>query len=203
MGVRSIDEHGLGLSWVAADALYRGCHALADGGRVWLVEPVDAGDALERARALGDPVAVLQLYGNHGRDCAAVAQRLGVPHLKVPAALPETPFSVLPLHWGRLWREVALWWPERTALVVPESIGTSPLFAVGEGPAGMHPLRRLSPPWSLRAFLPEHLLVGHGAPLHGGDAGGGLIDALERARSDIPRVFVRAGSLMRGMLSRR
>src|SRR5262249_55365220 len=50
MDVSWHDEHALGLSWGEGDGMRRASHALADGGRVWLVDPVDAGDALERAR---------------------------------------------------------------------------------------------------------------------------------------------------------
>jgi hypothetical protein len=195
-------QHDLGASWVVDELIHRASHALVDEGRVWIVDPVDAGDALERVRALGEPVAVLQLLNRHNRDGAAVAKRLGVPHLKVPAVLPDTPFSVLNLDWGPGWKEVALWWPDRAALAVPESLGTAPLFAVGPGPVGVHPIRRISPPTALRSFVPEHLLVGHGPPVHGSDAAGGLIDALAHSRRDIPRVFLKAGSMMRGMLSR-
>jgi hypothetical protein len=195
-------QHDLGLSWFETGGIFRASHALVDGGRVWIVDPVDTGDALERARALGEPVAVLQLLDRHNRDSAAVARRLGVPHLKVPRVLPDTPFSVLDLDWGPLWKEVALWWPDRSALVVPESLGTAPMFAVGQAPVGVHPVRRVAPPSSLRSFAPEHLLAGHGPPVHGGDAGGGVIDALARSRSDIPRVFVRAATEMRSMLRR-
>src|SRR3954471_11086044 len=195
-------EHDCGLSWEAGDGISRASHALVDGGRVWIVDPVDAGDAVERARGLGEPAAVLQLLNRHNRDGAAVARRLGVPHLKVPRVLPHTPFSVLGLDWGPLWKEVALWWPDRSALVVPESLGTAPMFAVGKAPVGVHPVRRVAPPTSLRSFAPEHLLVGHGPPVHGGDAGGGVIDALARSRSDIPRVFVRGATEIRGIFSR-
>ena len=195
-------QHDLGASWVVDELIHRASHALVDEGRVWIIDPVDAGDALEQARALGEPVAVLQLLNRHNRDSAAVAQRLGVPRLKVPAVLPDTPFSVLNLDWGPGWKEVALWWPDRRALVVPESLGTAPLFAVGPGPVGVHPVRRIAPPHSLRPFVPEHLLVGHGPPVHGQDAAGGVIDALDRGRSDIPRVFLKAGSMVRGIFSR-
>ena len=197
-----LEEHDLGASWVVGDVLFKASHALVDDGRVWIVDPVDAGDALERVRALGEPVAVLQLLDRHNRDSAAVAQRLGVPHLKVPDVLPDTPFSVLKLDFGRGWRERALWWPEREALVVPESIGTAPLFAVGRGPAGVHPVRRLSPPGALRAFLPRELLVGHGPPLHGSDAAGGLVDALEHSRSDLPRLALKIPAMVRGIFGR-
>jgi hypothetical protein len=194
-------QHDIGLSWVEDAGIFRASHALVDDGRVWIVDPVDAGDALERARGLGEPVAVLQLLDRHNRDSAAVARKLGVPHLKVPDALPDTPFQVHNLDWGRLWKERVLWWPDRAALVVPESVGTAPLFAVGDAPVGVHPVRRVSPPGRLRVYEPRHLLVGHGPPVHGADAAR-LAEALAHGRSDIPRVFLRAGSMIRSMFSR-
>ena len=63
-------------------------------------------------------------------------------------------------------------------------------------------MRRIAPPTALRSFQPEHLLVGHGAPLHGGDAGGGLIDALNRSRSDMPRLLLKTPAMVRGILGR-
>jgi hypothetical protein len=194
------ERHDAGASWQAGDMLFRTAHALVDDGRVWMVDPVDAGDAVARAAALGEPAGVLQLLDRHNRDSAAVAQRLGVPHHKVPDVLPDTPFSLLKLDFGRGWRERALWWPQRRVLVVPESIGTAPAFAVGRGPAGVHPMRRLAPPAALRGFLPEHLLVGHGAPLHRGDAAGGLIDALQRSRSDLPQLVLKLPAIVRSTL---
>jgi hypothetical protein len=52
---------------------------------VWLVDPVDVPEAIERARSLGEPAAVLQLLDRHGRGCAAVAERLGVAEALVTA----------------------------------------------------------------------------------------------------------------------
>jgi hypothetical protein len=196
------EAHDAGASWVVDDMLGRASHALVEDGRVWIVDPVDAGDALERVRALGEPAGVLQLLDRHNRDSAAVAQRLGVPHHKVPDVLPETPFSLLRLDFGPAWHERALWWPERKVLAVPESIGTAPVFAVGRGPAGVHPMRRLAPPGALRPFVPEHLLVGHGGPLHGADAAAGLLDALDRSRSDMPRLLLKAPAMVRGIFGR-
>jgi hypothetical protein len=54
----------------------------------------------------------------------------------------------------------------------------------------------------LRPFVPEHLLVGHGAPLHGPDAAGGLIDALARSRADMARLLLTGPATIRGMLGR-
>jgi hypothetical protein len=196
-----VTEHALGVTWVVQDPLLRAAHALAADGRVWFVDAVDAPEAIERALALGEPAAVLQLFMAHPRDCAALARRLAVPHLTMPDVLPESPFSVLHLDLGP-WKERALWWPERRGLVVPEAIGTAEHYAVGRGPAGIHPLRRPLPPKNLRAFLPEHLLVGHGAPVHGGEAAAALLSAIDNSLRDLPRFGLRLPAMMRGMRAR-
>lgn len=184
-------RHDLGLSWVVSEPLERASHALADGGRVWFVDPVDDPGALEAAAELGEPAGVLQLLDRHGRDGAALAERFGIPLLRVPDAVPGSPFEVVPSGvWLPRWSEVALWWPDRRALVVAEVLGTSPHYTLGAGTAGIHALLRASPPGRLRSYPAEHLLVGHGAPLHGP----GVADAIERAfahsRRDMPRMLL-------------
>src|SRR3954451_3158187 len=201
MALRELAEHSLGLTWVVDDPLLRASHALVHEGRVWLVDPVDAPEALERGAALGEPAGVLQLFVGHPRDGAEVARRLGVPFLVMPDVLPDSPFSVLDLDLGP-WKERALWWPETKGLVVAESIGTADHYAVGRGPAGTHVVRRLFPPNRLKPFLPEHLLVGHGVPLHGGEAAAGLLDAINRSRRDLPRLVLNAPKMVHGMRSR-
>jgi hypothetical protein len=203
MPVRTFDEHALGLSWVADDYLSRAAHALVHDGKVWFVDPFDADDAIERGAGLGESVGVVQLYFDHNRDSEAVAQRLGVPRHRLPETIPGAPFSIVPLSFGPVWKEVALWLPEERGLVVGESVGTGHLYRLGPGPAGVHAIRRMFPPTALRGYQPEHLLVGHGAPLHGGDATAGLIDALSRSRRDIPRMALRPRDFIRGAMSRR
>ncbi len=201
MRLGELAEHPLGLTWVVDDPLLRASHALVHEGRVWFVDPVDAPEAMERAAALGEPAGVLQLFVAHPRDGAAIAQRLNIPHLVLPDVLPDTPFSVIDLDLGP-WKERALWWPETNGLVIAESIGTATHYAVGNGPAGTHFLRRLLPPTRLKPFLPEHLLVGHGKPIHGGDAAAALLDALNRSRRELPLFVLHAPRLMRGMKAR-
>ena len=85
------------------------------------------------------------------------------------------------------WKERALWWPEPRGLIVA---------GVDRHRAGATPsarARRACTPCAARCrrtqlqpFLPEHLLVGHGAPLHGSEAAAALLDALDRSRRDIP-----------------
>jgi len=182
-----LEESPVGLTWTIDEPLARSAHALADGGYVWLIDPVDEPAAVERALALGRPAGVLQLLDRHNRDCAALADRLGVPHLRVPAVAPETPFAVVPVVGLSFWREIALWWPAQRALVVAEAVGTSPAYAPAGMGAGISLGLRLWPPRRLGAFEPEHLLVGHGPALHGPRATAALHEALGRALRDLPR----------------
>ncbi|MCZ4491446.1 MAG: hypothetical protein QOH30_1936 [Baekduia sp.] len=192
-----IHEHALGLTWVMDDAMQRASHALVDDlGRVWLVDPVDDPEAMERVAALGEPAGVIQLLDRHNRDCAAVAPRLGVPHFKVPAALPEAPFTPQRVVQNRLWQEVALWWPARRALVVAEALGTAPAFAVGSGPVGVHPVLRLRPPHQLKQLAAEHLLVGHGPPVHGPETADAIAEAIDHSWRDTPRLLLKLPSLI-------
>jgi hypothetical protein len=202
MRLRELAEHPLGVTWVVDDPLLRASHALVDEGRVWFVDPVDAPEALERAAALGEPAGVLQLFVAHARDGAEIAARLDVPFHVLPDVLRDSPFSVLNLDVGP-WKERALWWPGPRGLVVGESIGTATHYALGPGPAGVHFLRRPVPPTRLKPFLPEHLLVGHGEPVHGGNAAAALLDALNRSRRDIPAFLWKGPGLLRGMQGRR
>jgi hypothetical protein len=195
--IAAYDEYPFGFTWVIDEAMARASHAIADGGRVWLIDPVDTGDAIERARALGEPAAVLQLLDRHNRDCAAVAGRLGIPHLTVPDAIPDSPFEVIKMADGRFWRERALWWPAQRALVVAEALGTNAMITGGAAPVGVHMMLRLTPPKRLRAFAPEHLLVGHGAGVHGPSTPAAIDEALSRSLRDLPRVLVKLPSSMR------
>src|SRR5688500_6585370 len=145
----------------------RSSHALVDEGRVWLVDPVDIPEATERALGLGEPAGVLQLLDRHPRDCAALAERLGVPHLRLPDAVPDSPFEVITVVDLPKWREKALWWPALEALVVAEAVGAGPMFG---DPAGIHVFLRLKPPGVLRDHDPAHLLFGHGTGVHGAAA---------------------------------
>ncbi len=181
----TFDEFEFGFSWVLDERMQRTSHALVDRGRVWLIDPVDVPEAIERATALGTPTAVLQLLDRHNRDCAALAARFDVPHLEVPDVVPDSPFEALPAVRVPRWRETALWWPERRTLVVTEVVGTNDYYAVGPGPVGVHPFLRAWPPSSLRGMRPEHLLTGHGAGVHGPEAAPALERAFSRSRHDL------------------
>jgi hypothetical protein len=205
MSIELCDDRGAaGFSWIVDEPATRTSHALADGRRVWLVDPVRDPAALARASALGAPAAVVQLLDRHNRDCASIAAELRVPHLVAPDAVPDSPFEAIPLRRSRLWRETALWWPAMRTLVVPESIGTNAFFRSGSDAAGVHLLLRLSPPRAALGRLePEHLLVGHGRGVHGGAATTALRDALDHSRRGLPRLLLRASGLALDAFRRR
>jgi hypothetical protein len=192
-----IHEHELGLSWVMDDAMQRGSHALLDDGKVWLIDPVEDEEALARAAALGPPAGVIQLLDRHNRDCATLATRLGVEHLRVPDLVPGAPFETRRVAGNRLWKEVALWWPQKRALIVAEALGTNSAFAVGDGPVGVHPMLRLLPPNGLKGYDAEHLLVGHGPPVHGATLGADVDRAIGRARHDLPKLVLKLPGLIK------
>lgn len=192
-----VEEHALGLTWVVAEPMERAFHALVDGGQMWLVDPLD-GPEIEDAMALGEPAGVLQLLDRHNRDCAEIAARLGVPHLKVPDAVPGSPFEAIPAVRIPRWQETALWWPARKALVVAEVLAANPMHTGGEQRVGMHLFLRPWPPSSLRGYRPEHLLLGHGKSVHGPEAAAAVETAYARARRDLPRVLWGLPGAVRG-----
>ena len=191
MADATIREHPLGLTWTIDEPMRRSSHALADSGRVWLIDPVDDPEAIERAAALGEIAGVVQLLDRHTRDCKSLATRFGVPHEQPGSGIrlehsPLRPFSVVSVP---IWREWALWWARHRALIVSEAIGTAPYYTAGRSAAGVHLFLRLKPPRVLRDYQPEHLLVGHGPPLHGPGTAAALSEALGRSRRDLPRVL--------------
>jgi hypothetical protein len=187
-GARFVDEIGFAFGWIAPEPRFmqRASHAVTSHGRVWIIDPVADERAVERARELGDPAAVVQLLDRHDRDCRAVAERLGVPHYEVPGRPPSgAPFEVLPLLRRRWWREVALWYPEQRALVCADAVGTAPYYRAPGERLGVSPLLRLTPPRRLLDLEPEHVLVGHGEGIHA-EATETLREAVRSARRHAP-----------------
>jgi hypothetical protein len=195
MGV-SLLRHALGVTWVEQNAMARAAHALVDDRRVWFIDPYDSEEAMAAAMELGTVAGVVQLLDRHNRDCKTIAQRLGVPLLRLPAEAAPTPFTPIPIISNRAWHEVALWWVDERALVVAEAVGTGPLFALGRR-AGVHPMLRLIPPREqLSSYQPQRLFVGHGEPIEAG-ADAALREALAHSRSDIPQLLLSVPKLLR------
>jgi len=196
--MRFVDDIGFAIGWIASKPKFmqRTSHAVATGGRVWVIDPVDDDEALQRVRALGDPTAVVQLLDRHGRDCSRVAQRLGVPHHVVPeVAPPGAPFEVVRVLGWKVWHEVALWFPEHRTLVCADVLGTVPYFRAPAERLGVSPLLRFVPPRVLLQYEPEHVLVGHGEGVHE-DAAAAVRDAVLHARRRTPSWFVAAARSM-------
>jgi hypothetical protein len=176
--VRFVDETEFGIGWIAAEPafLQRCSHAVAADGGVWVFDPVAGDGVVERIRALGEPAGVVVLFGRHERDSARVARELGVRRFTPSAPPPlDAPFQLVRIGRG----ELAAWFPEHRALVVSEALGTVQYMRAPGEQLGLHPFRRLVPPRRLNAFDPEHLLVGHGAGLHGPEAAAALHDVLD------------------------
>ena len=188
------DQNDFGFGWIALEPalLQRASHALASGGRFWLVDPVVVPGLEVRLLELGEPAGVIQLVDRHPRDCAHLAERLQVPHHRLPfGGVPGSPFEVRKILSVPGWREVALWWDDERVLVCTEALGTVPYFRAGDEPLGVHPFLRLYQPRGLRdmarCLAPAHVLVGHGEGIHGAGAAAALRRAVQGARRAAPR----------------
>ena len=193
MAEPKFETHELGISWLpdAGETMQRACHVLRLGGGVWVVDPVDVAGLDERIADVGDPTGVVQLLDRHDRDCAAIAERLAVPHHRLPLdGIDGAPFEAVSLIRNRLWNEVALWAASERALVVPEAVGTAPYFRAGDERVGIHPMLRGLPPRKLAAYDPVHLLTGHGTGMHGPETTDALRDALDGSRRRIPKAIL-------------
>jgi len=175
---------------VLDERLERCSHALRAEGRVWIVDPVDAHGVEERIRGLGEPAGVIQLLDRHRRDSAALAARLDVPiHVTPFQGVPGAPFDPVLVARHRLWREVALWWPEEQALLCGDALGTAAYYLAGRERLAVHPFLRLVPPRALARFAPRHVLCGHGEGVHGEEAASALDEALATARRRLPALW--------------
>jgi hypothetical protein len=186
--VEAVDESHAGFGWIADEFMERCSHALVAGGRVWVIDPLDADGIEERIRAAGTPAGVIQLLDRHERQCVALANRLGVPHHVVPQA-PVEPFEFLTIRMSHGWREVALWWRDERVLVCADALGTARYFRAGRERLAVHPLLRLRPPRV--SVQPEVILCGHGPGVFT-DAGAALREALSTSRRRIPRQIATA-----------
>ncbi|MFB6137279.1 MAG: hypothetical protein ABEJ42_02915 [Halobacteriaceae archaeon] len=208
-----VDEFDGGAGWVADPdgAMRRTSHLLVDDGGVWVVEPVDAPGLDDLLEEYGPVLGVVVLLDRHARDSAAVAARHGVAvHRPVGVTrafdAPTTPLL------GELgdsgyrvgtavdlpgWHESVLW--DGETLVVPEAVGTTDVFTVGDEVLGVQPVIRLLPPRRLLAYGPDRVLCGHGAGVFA-DATAALEDAVLSARRTAPRALAGLARAMLGSL---
>ncbi len=182
------------LSWEhpSPQFMRRAGHAVVVDDGVWLIDPPALDELDARLEELGAPVAgVLQLLDRHPRDCAALAAKYGVPLLVTPFDGGVEGMEMFPVVRLPVWKEVGVWIPSLKALIVPESLsGAQDFIAPGEG-VGVHPMRRLLPPTGVRTFSTEHLLMGHGAAVHGKAAvSKALANAFAGSRRRIPQLVV-------------
>jgi hypothetical protein len=184
---------GIGFGWIAPTPrlVQRTSHAILSGGGVWLTDPVYDPAMLERARNLGPAAGVVQQLHRHPRDCARVADELGVPLHVLPRRAPDdAPFTVLPVIDSRAgrWHEIALWFPREQLVCVAEAVGGAPHFRAPGEELGPHPLLRLfHPPRALIGLDAEHVVCGHGAGVHRRDAGARMGEAIRASRRRTPR----------------
>jgi hypothetical protein len=189
--VRFCDELEGVFGWVVDEFMERCSHALVTNGRVWLIDPLAADGVEERVRSAGEPAGVIQLIDRHNRDCAEVAERLGVPCHVVPLD-PVGPFTFVSIRSGRTWKEVALWWPARRVLACGDALGTAPYYRSRADRLAVHPFLRLRPPRrQLQGLAPATILCGHGECVADG-AAEALREALRTARWRIPGQFANA-----------
>jgi hypothetical protein len=189
------DEFEGGFGWSEPGFLARTSHALEVGGAVLVFDPLDVPGIDERIRVLGEPRAVVQLLDRHERDSVVIAERLGVPRLRMDLGEFGASGRLLRIAWKRVWKEVAFWEPERRVLVLGDALGTAGYFTAPGDSIGVHPFLRLWPPRALSNLAPEHILCGHGAGVHGPAAAPALRDALATSRRRLPGAL--AGTLRR------
>ena len=199
-----IDRFDGGVGWMAypEERMQRASHALVDGDDLWLVDPVDADGLDELLAEYGEVRGVVVLFDRHQRDAVTLAARYGVP-VYVPAWMSgvadiDAPierfddgvggFEPIRLVDNPLWQEAAL--HDGETLLVPESLGTASFFLAAGERIGVHPMRRLLPPRSLRSYGFDRVLVGHGEGVFA-DAEAAVRDALANARSRAPSLYWR------------
>ncbi len=184
---------GIAFGWIAPTPpiMQRASHAIAADGKVWVVDAVYDEAMLARIRELGTPAGVVQQLDRHPRDCARVAEALGVPLHVLPARAPgDAPFEVIPVVTSRLarWHEIALWFPDVGVLSIAEAVGGAPYFCAPGDAMGPHPLLRMfAPPRRLADIGCDHVLFGHGPGVHGPDTAHQLAEAIRVSRRATPR----------------
>lgn len=203
-----IDRWNGGVGWIAHpdEDSRRASHAVVgDNGGVWLIDPLDTPDLDVLLGEVGEEVVGIAILSElHIRDAGILADRYGVP-VFVPEEMDgieervEAPIERCSETLGgsgfRIHRfdydTIAYRDSDRT-LYVPDLLGTVSFYTVGDERIGLYLLARISPPEDLNDFVPDRILVGHGAGILT-DAPAALEDALRGARRRFPRALLTNG----------
>ncbi|WP_277543616.1 hypothetical protein [Haloarcula laminariae] len=201
-----VDRWDDGIGWLAHpnETGRRTSHAVVeeDGG-VWLIDPIDAPRIDEELSTLGNVHGVIVCSNYHVRDADVFAARHDVPvycppwlsratsQLDAPIE-PETStvgtsgFELRRCRPFPGWSEAIAYRGFDETLYVPDVLGTSSLFTVGEERLGMYLLCRFAPPRAVfEGLSPQRILVGHGQGIFE-SASAALRTALNGARRRLP-----------------
>lgn len=206
---REIDRDEDGVGWIAYpdETMQRASHAIVGADGVWVVDPVDVEGLDDLLAEFGDVAGVVVLLDRHKRDAAAVANRhdvavwvpdwmdgvaskLDAPTERFRYELGESGFIAHKLVDNAFWEEALLYEEEKQLLVVPESVGTAAYFTTSSERLGVHPMRRLTPPWKLTRFDPVRVRVGHGEGIDS-DAAAEIEEAVLHSRARTPALVVK------------
>jgi hypothetical protein len=202
-----VDRFEGGVGWIAYpdEKMRRASHAVESAGELWVFDPVDA-DGVDGLLAEydADVGGVAVGLDRHTRDASAIANRHDVA-VHVPSWMTgvvrdlEAPierfddelagFAVNRLVDNPFWQEAVFY--DGETLLVPEAVGTSPVFRAASEALGVHPMLRLLPPRSLRQYDPERLLVGHGEGVFE-DVSRTLREAIDGSRAKAPGLYLRS-----------
>ena len=203
-----------GFAWIAhpEELMLRSSTAFADGGKVWLIDPLRAAGIEPRIAALGQVAGAIVTFPGHDRDAAWFANLYGVPvylprHLpplrfearveRIAARVPDSPLQLVPCNGHGLlgwFRDTAVWWPAKRALAIGDTLGAAPYYLLPGERLAVHPLRRLQPPTELLTLIPERIYGGHG-PSVAEDAAALLAEAVGTSRSRLWPAWRRAFGL--------
>ncbi|MBJ7331242.1 MAG: hypothetical protein JHC95_15215 [Solirubrobacteraceae bacterium] len=191
--VRFIDEFDGAIGWIHPEPgwMLRAGHAIRSGGKVWVVDPTGGDGVLERIVSLGVPGGVIQLLDRHDRECGDFADRLGVPHYRLPfGGVVDAPFEVIKVRDLPGWHEAALWFPQEKTLVCADALAAAPGYTARSEEVGVHPMMRVLPPKQLAGFGAERLLLGHGEGIDGPHAQTAIEEAIRTARRNLPAALL-------------
>lgn len=209
---RVIDRFDGGVGWFVHpdEDGRRASHAIRGDNGVWLIDPLCAPGVDDLLADVGEVVGVAVLSSYHTRDAEIFAERYGVsvhvprwmdrvaeriegPVERFAWTLGDSGFAVQRYAPFPGWSEAIAYRESDRMLYVSDSLGTAPLFTVGDEPLGVYLLCRLFPPRNLLSDLePERILVGHGTGIFE-DASTALSDALCGARRRFPKALLTSG----------